>query len=526
MKEFIDLYRIIDQTSSINNKIDALVTYFNKVNDEDKLWTIALFTSRRPPRAVTTNLLRQWAAELAELPLWLFEDTYHIVGDLAETISLVVPKNESNNCASLTSIINELIELKPKTESEKKFYIIHKWSSLNTDERFIFNKILTGGFRLGVSQKTITRALSKFLNIEQKVISHRLMGNWIPGTTTFKALILEPSEGEDESKPYPFYLAHALDKSVEKLGNDDDWTAEWKWDGIRGQLIKRQGKIYVWSRGEDLVTEKFPEFKVLSESDQNNFVIDGEIIPLVNGIPLPFQSLQTRLGRKSISKKQLKEVPIHLIAYDLLEIDGIDIRNEPLWHRRKLLEKLIHNINSPVLLFSEELRFANWNSLSELRQQSRINHAEGIMIKKKSSTYGVGRQKGAWWKWKVDPLEIDAVMLYAQRGHGRRANLYTDFTFAVKDGENLVPFAKAYSGLTDEEFRAITAFVRKNTIEKFGPVVSVIPELVFTLAFEGISESKRHKSGVALRFPRINRWRKDKSVDDIDTIQTLKSMLK
>jgi DNA ligase-1 len=313
---------------------------------------------------------------------------------------------------------------------------------------------------------------------------------------------------------------------VEKLGNDDDWTAEWKWDGIRGQLIKRQGKIYVWSRGEDLVTEKFPEFKVLSESDQNNFVIDGEIIPLVNGIPLPFQSLQTRLGRKSISKKQLKEVPIHLIAYDLLEIDGIDIRNEPLWHRRKLLEKLIHNINSPVLLFSEELRFANWNSLSELRQQSRINHAEGIMIKKKSSTYGVGRQKGAWWKWKVDPLEIDAVMLYAQRGHGRRANLYTDFTFAVKDGENLVPFTKAYSGLTDEEFRAITAFVRKNTIEKFGPVVSVIPELVFTLAFEGISESKRHKSGVALRFPRINRWRKDKSVDDIDTIQTLKSMLK
>ena len=525
MKDFVHLYKTIDLTSSTNAKIEALVSYFTKANDLDKLWTIALFTGRRPSRSVTTTLLRIWAAEQSNLPLWLFEETYHIVGDLAETISLVITNQESKNQDSLSTIINELIKIKPLAEDDKKSFIINKWSMLNADERFVFNKIITGGFRLGVSQKTVTKALARLLNIDENIIAHRLMGDWSPLTHTFKELIEDPSEGEDDSKPYPFYLAYALDKPIHELGDSEDWSAEWKWDGIRGQLIKRNDNLFIWSRGEELITSKFPEFDSIKQSSVNNFVIDGEIIPIVNGVPLPFQSLQTRIGRKNITKKILSEVPIHIIAYDLLELEWEDLRSNSFIERRRKLQSLLKDINSPLLLYSQDLNFKNWDDLSNLRMKSRENHAEGLMLKKKSSQYLIGRKKGEWWKWKVDPLEVDAVMLYAQRGHGRRANLYTDFTFAVRDGDNLVPIAKAYSGLTDAEFREVTQFVRKNTRERFGPVASVNPELVFTIAFEAISKSKRHKSGVALRFPRISRWRKDKGVGDIDTIQTLFNML-
>ena len=525
MKKFARLYREIDQTTKTNAKIRALVDFFNYAEDADKVWAIALFSHRRPKRTVTTTLLREWSAEAGGLPQWLFEESYHIVGDLAETIALITPKPTKESAKTLSDWISLIMNLKDKEEGVKKHAIQDAWQSLDMDERFLFNKLITGGFRIGVSQKTIINALAKYSGIDENKIAHRLMGKWDPVTISFEDLVLKSNPTEDLSKPYPFYLAYALDVDLETLGKPEEWTAERKWDGIRGQLILRQDEFYLWSRGEDLVSEKFPELQVLKGRIDKDIVIDGEILPYKDGRILSFNKLQTRIGRKNVTKKYLQEAPIVIKAYDLLEYDGEDIREKPLVERRRMLKEVVDTINSERLLYSENVQFSNWDELAAERDKSRAYLSEGLMLKRKDSVYKSGRKKGDWWKWKIDPLTIDAVMIYAQRGHGRRANLYTDFTFAVKNGEALVPFAKAYSGLTDAEFKEVTQFVKKNTRERFGPVSSVNPELVFEIAFEGIAKSTRHKSGVALRFPRIKRWRKDKPKEEINTLEDLNQIL-
>lgn len=525
MKQFAQLFKKLDHTTKTSLKINALVEYFSIAEDNDKVWAIALFSHRRPKRTVTTTLLREWSAELGDIPLWLFEESYHIVGDLAETIALVTPSATKTSNKPLAEWIELIINLKDKEESEKKIEIIKAWTSLDQDERFLFNKLITGGFRVGISQKSIINALSKYTEIEESKITHRLMGKWDPSTITFEELVLSSDPTEDQSKPYPFYLAYSLDIDFDQLGKPSDWSAERKWDGIRGQLILRGGEYYLWSRGEELVSEKFPELEVLKERIDKDIVIDGEILPYRNGKPLNFNNLQTRIGRKNVSKKHLTETPVIIMAYDLLEYDGEDVRNTPLKERRRLLKGIVEDIDSEKLLLSEEVIFDTWEEIKSEKERSRELNSEGIMLKHMHSPYKSGRKKGDWWKWKIDPLSIDAVMIYAQRGHGRRANLFSDFTFAVKDGDKLVPFAKAYSGLKDEEFKEITQWVKKNTRERFGPVSSVKPELVFELAFEGIAKSTRHKSGVALRFPRIKRWRKDKPKEEINTLEDLNNML-
>ena len=525
MKAFTKLFRAIDQTTKTNAKINALVDFFEHAEDADKVWAIALFSHRRPKRTVNTTLLREWSAEAGSLPLWLFEESYHIVGDLAETIALITPQPIETSDRSLSDWIALIMGLKDVEEHIKKEAILNAWQSLDQDERFLFNKLITGGFRIGVSQKTIINALSKYSGIEESKITHRLMGNWDPVTISFEELVLQSNPTEDLSKPYPFYLAYALDVSLDELGKPEEWSAERKWDGIRGQLILRQDEFYLWSRGEDLVTDKFPELHVLKGKLDKDVVIDGEILPYKDGKILNFNTLQTRIGRKNVTKKHLQDAPIVIMGYDLLEYDGEDVRDRPFEERRALLKSVIEELGSNRLMFSEQVEFTTWEELAEERKRSREFLSEGIMLKKKDSGYKSGRKKGDWWKWKIDPLTIDAVMIYAQRGHGRRANLYTDFTFAVKDGDALVPFAKAYSGLTDAEFKEITQFVKKNTRERFGPVSSVSPELVFELAFEGIAKSTRHKSGVALRFPRIKRWRRDKPKEEINTLDDLNQIL-
>lgn len=529
MKDFTQLFRNIDQTTKTNEKVDALKVFFDEADDRDKLWAIALFTHKRPRRTVNTILIRKWAAEKAGLPLWIFEESYHIVGDLAETIALLLPPPKIHEDIPLHQYITDIKALGKKEESEKKEYVLSAWSKMGADERFLFNKLITGGFRMGVSSKLVTRGLSKSTGIDEKVLAHRLMGNWEPDKIPFYTLIHEENQEDLLSRPYPFYLAYALENEPEHLGSIGDWYAEWKWDGIRGQLINRERNLYLWSRGEELITEKFPEFnKVLeSKSKDNNYVLDGEVICYKDGQVLPFNNLQTRIGRKNVSKKMLAENPVVMIAYDLLEFDGEDLRELPIFERRKMLESLCRELeDSEVIKLSDVIEVKNWDDLKTRRTTSRDIGAEGLMLKKKDSTYQVGRKKGAWWKWKLDPMTVDAVMIYAQRGHGRRANLFTDFTFAIYDEEGkLVPFTKAYSGLTDDEFNEISRWVRKNTLERFGPVCMVNPVLVFELAFEGIAESKRHKSGVALRFPRIKRWRKDKPVEEINTLADLKALL-
>lgn len=540
MKNFAQLIKSLDSTNKTTDKVQALTNYFLEANNPDKVWTIAILSHRRPPRPVNTTLLRKWASELANIPLWLFEESYHIVGDLAETIALVVPEAKQSSEKSLTEFLVEMIELRKKTDMEKKAYLYNNWKLLNYYERFVFTKLITGGFRIGVSQKLMTKALSKATEIDEDILAYKLMGNWDPNTISFEQLLLMENESDYLSKPYPFYLAYAIDAEIEGLGDVREWSAEHKWDGIRSQVILRNDELFVWSRGEELVTDKYPEFEKFIGAIPNGTVMDGEILPFPNGTIGTFNDLQTRIGRKTISAALLKKVPVILKAYDLLEWQGKDIRNFPFTERRKLLEQLLKktienkvceqsSANLPFYL-SETMHFSTWEEVTRERERSREKYSEGLMLKRNDSPYLVGRKKGDWWKWKVDPLTIDAVLTYAMRGHGRRSNLFTDYTFALWDenekGEKeLVTFAKAYTGLTDAEFRKLDAWIKKNTLERFGPVRSVTPHHVFEIAFEGIALSNRHKSGVATRFPRMLRWRQDKNIQEANTLEDLKALI-
>jgi DNA ligase 1 len=528
LQMFAELVAELSTSTKTNDKLQSLIDYFATAPDADKVWVIAIFSGRRPRRAVNSRLMREWCIEIVGIPEWLFDESYHTVGDLSETLALLLPESKNSNQINedLSHYLREFISIEKQDESVKKKFIVESWKSMNQDERFVFNKLITGSFRIGVSQKTIVNALAKTVDLSASVIAHRISGNWDPDTTTFNELLSESASIADFSKPYPFYLAYAIDGEVETLGETNLWQAEWKWDGIRGQIIKRNNEIFVWSRGEELMTDKFPEYFILKDLLPDGVVLDGEIIPAVDGKPLPFSVLQTRIGRKNVAKKQLQEAPISFFAYDLLEYNYEDWRDKPLTERRKKLEEIMLPIENNAIHISEIIQFDSWNDLAGLRKNSRQMNSEGIMLKRKDSVYKVGRKRGDWWKWKIDPLTIDCVMVYAQKGSGRRSNLYTDYTFAVRDGDQLVTFTKAYSGLTDKEFAQIDSFVKRNSIEKFGPVRTVKPELVFEIAFEGIAASNRHKSGVALRFPRMNRWRKDKKAEDINTIDDLREMLR
>ncbi len=531
--EFASLVLLLGTSTKTNERLEAIANYFATADDKDKVWVIALFTGRRPKRAVNSTQLWEWCGELTDLPTWLFAECYHSVGDLAETISLVLPENiavsDQQSAFShkpLYYYLETLIAITKENEVIRKQFILNAWAEMNQIERFVFTKLITGNFRIGVSQGLMVNALAKTTGMESSIIAHRISGNWDPSATTFDELLTEHAATTDYSKPYPFYLAYALQDEPESLGAPGEWQAEWKWDGIRGQMIKRNNELFVWSRGEELITDKFPEYALLKDLLPEGCVLDGEILPYNGEMPLPFAALQTRIGRKNITKKQLSEAPVAFFAYDVLEYNGEDFRNQPMEIRRKHLEEVIEAINHPTLKLSPVITFDTWENLAETRSMAREVGSEGLMLKRKSSIYQTGRKVGDWWKWKIDPLVIDAVMVYAQKGSGRRSNLYTDYTFAVKDGDKLVTFTKAYSGLTDKEFAQVDAFVKRNSLEKFGPVRTVKPELVFEIAFEGIAASNRHKSGVALRFPRINRWRKDKKVDEINTLDDLKEMLK
>ena len=525
MKHFAELILALESSNKTTAKIDAMVHYLQTADEKDKLWFLALFTGKRPKRPVNSNFLKLWALEIIQLPEWLFLESYSSVGDLGETLSLILPAPENNIDKSLNQWITELIDLKDKTDAEKKEYVLQSWNGLDYTERFIFNKLIGGSFRVGVSKKLLINALAKYSGIEASQLMHSIMGKWAIEEVNFEDLIQGTNINPDNSKPYPFCLAYPLEKKPEELGEVEEWQVEYKWDGIRGQFIKRNDEVFIWSRGEELVNAQFPELVAAFEKMEGNFVLDGEILAVADNEVLNFNELQKRLNRKTISAKMMKEIPINTFVYDILEYESEDLREKPLVERRLLLEKLIENSELENIKISEVIIAKSWEELADVREKSRENNSEGLMLKQKNSHYHSGRKKGDWWKWKVDALTIDAVLIYAQKGSGRRSGFYTDYTFAVKKEDQLVTIAKAYSGLTDKEIMEVSRFVTKNSIEKFGPVRTVKAELVFEIAFEGIGFSNRHKSGVALRFPRILRWRKDKTVKDIDDIEEVKKLI-
>ncbi|MFL9671722.1 ATP-dependent DNA ligase [Pseudomonas sp. NFACC42-2] len=543
MKAFAELYANLDATTSSNAKLAALQAYFLQAPPEDAAWAVYFLSGGRPRQLVPTRLLRDMATEASGIEPWLFEESYQSVGDLAETISLLLPESTYTSEDGLAVWLEEkLLPLRGLSPLDLAERLPALWAQLDQPSLMVCIKLITGSFRVGVSKLLVTRALAAMADLDSKRVAQRLVGytdlSNRPTAEGYLKLIAAESSDEHAQRggqPYPFFLAHGLSQPVEQfdalLGAPEDWQVEWKWDGIRAQLVKREGRLWIWSRGEELVTERFPELHSLVSGLPDGTVIDGEIVVWKDSVQ-PFALLQQRIGRKTLSKKVLDDAPVAVLAYDLLEHQGDDWRNHPQAERRAQLEQVIAQCNQPVLQPSPLLTGATWQDLAQQREASRSLGVEGMMLKARDGLYGVGRTKdmGLWWKWKVDPFSVDAVLIYAQRGHGRRASLYSDYTFAVWDGppgsdRTLVPFAKAYSGLTDEEMRKVDAIVRKTTVEKFGPVSSVTPSMVFELGFEGIALSKRHKSGIAVRFPRMLRWRQDKAVDEADNLATLQDLL-
>jgi DNA ligase-1 len=455
MRLFADLVVGLGTSTKTNDRLELLEQYFSVANDADKVWVIALFSGRRPKRTVNTTMLWEWCREMTGLPGWLFAESYHVVGDLAETIALLLPEGgrEAGPGAdgtaadlgeSLGYYLIRLGELGKEDEAARKAFVQRCWAGMNRDERFVFNKLITGGFRIGISQQTVVSALARATGAEASVVAHRISGDWDPVTTDYSALISGEGGGSELSRPYPFYLAYALEEELTALGRPEEWQAEWKWDGIRGQLIRRGDALFVWSRGEELMTEKFPEYQEFKDRLPVGTVLDGEIIGFKGEGVLPFAALQTRIGRKNVTKKNLAEVPVGFIAYDLLEFRGEDWREKTLEERRVQLERIVRAAGHRLLRLSPIVPFGGWEELAAARAGARDLGSEGIMLKRKTSVYQAGRRRGDWWKWKIDPLVIDAVMVYAQKGHGRRSNLYTDYTFAVRDGDLLLTFSFSY----------------------------------------------------------------------------------
>lgn len=546
MKQFADLYARLDATNSSNAKLATLKDYFRAAPAEDAAWAVYFLAGGRPRQLVPTRLLRALALYGSGVPEWLFEESYQAVGDLAETIALLLPETEHASQAGLAEWMRDkLLPLRGSDPATLVERLLPLLDELDRPSKLVCIKLITGSLRVGVSKLLVTRALAGLAGLDPKQVAQRLVGYTdiaaLPAAADFERLIAPAGEEAGNERnaghPYPFFLAHALQLPVEdfedQLGPVTGWLVEWKWDGIRGQLVKRNGQLWVWSRGEELVTERFPELGVLAEALPDGTVVDGEIVVWKEGRIQPFALLQQRIGRRTLTAKVLAAAPVAVLAYDLLEWQGADRRLEPQEVRRRLLEEVVTACGKDCLKLSPVLTGDDWLDLARQREASRSLGVEGMMLKRRDAQYGVGRTKdvGVWWKWKIDPYTVDAVLIYAQRGHGRRASLYTDFTFAVWDadasepGRKLVPFAKAYSGLTDEEMRQVDAIVRKTTVEKFGPVRSVTPTLVFELGFEGIARSTRHKSGIAVRFPRMLRWRLDKPVAEADTVQTLQALL-
>jgi DNA ligase-1 len=526
MKRFAALYEAIDQTTSTNAKVAALAAYFREAPPADAAWAIFFLTGRRLKRVVPSAGLRQWAQEVTGLPEWLLYECYSAAGDFGELVALAldaVPAGPPEPDLPLASWVEDrLMPLQKAEPAAQRDQVTRWWLGLPRVERFLLNKLLTGEFRVGVAQTLVVRALAAAAELEATRVAARLMGDWTPSAGWFASLVSAQTGEADPSQPYPFFLASPLEAPPEALGDRQDWLVEWKWDGIRAQLVRRSGETWLWSRGEELITRRFPEIAAAATHLPDGSVLDGEVLAFADGRPMLFSALQQRIGRQKQLAQVMRAVPVVFVVYDVLEHEGVDIRQTPLTERRQILLQLV---TGGVLRLSEEVEAPTWDALAALRDESRERGVEGFILKRRDSPYGVGRRKGAWWKWKIEPLTVDAVLIYAQPGNGRRASLLTDYTFGVWENGALVPVAKAYSGLSNAEIEELDKWIRRHTRERHGPVRAVEPVQVFELGFEAIAPSSRHKSGIAVRFPRMLRWRQDKPASEADSLDSLKKLI-
>lgn len=541
MRRFTRLFMELDATTATGEKLAALEAYFRDAPPEDACWGLALLTGNRPKGAASTGVLRALAIEQSGLPEWLMAECHAAVGDLSETIALLLPEGGGSGGADEPlhrTMEQRVLALIGAAEDEKRRIIREAWAVFGADERLVYHKLIRGGFRLGVQKRLVTRALTTVAGVDPDVMAQRLIGSFQPSAEAYRGLLSAEHDADDAARPYPFFLAHPLEGDVSALGDPLDWTAEWKWDGIRAQLIRRAGQTALWSRGEEPIGHQFPEIVGAAAGLADGTVLDGEVLLWRGGGPLDFAALQTRLNRKVAPTHQMglfDDTRAVLVAYDLLEQEGADLRQETFEGRRERLEGVVKRLGDDTIRLSPLVPGQDWAAWSAEQASARQRGAEGLMLKHRRSVYGVGRTKGGsgdtpgWLKWKVDPYTVDAVLVAAQPGSGRRANLYTDYTFAVWDGQDedrtLVTFAKAYSGLEQDEIERLDRWIRSHTTARNGPFRQVKPEQVFELGFEGLQASERHKSGIAVRFPRILRWRTDKPASEADTLDTLRALL-
>jgi DNA ligase 1 len=569
MTRFAALFAAIDQTNSTNAKVEAMVRYFNAAPPGDAAWAVFFLTGRRIKRLIAGTAVGDWIAAATGLSNWLLGECYAVVGDGAETAALMLDQMPAvpGDAISLAAWVEDrILPLRNAEPEDQQLEVIDWLRGLDRWQRFTLLKLLTGELRVGVSQTLVVRALAEAASLPATTIAARLMGDWTPSAGWFTSLLAPGVTSDDLSRPYPFCLASPIDNDIVEaaplaalLGELAQWQVEWKWDGIRAQIVTRAGQVHVWSRGEELITERFPEVSASAAHLPDGTVLDGEILAfsLADDRPLPFSALQQRIGRQTQVARKARDIPVVFMAYDVLEQGGIDVRHEPLSQRRPWLASLIAAVpaavaaspairpaaREPLLPFeldpaapstrvpavlrpSPTLDAATWDALVDRRRESRERGVEGLMFKRLDSAYGVGRKRGDWWKWKIDPHTIDAVLIYAQPGSGKRASLLTDYTFGLWDNGELVPVAKAYSGLSNAEIDEMDKWIRRHTVERFGPVRHVEPVHVFELGFEAIARSSRHKSGVAVRFPRMLRWRRDKTAADADSLDTLRAMIR
>jgi len=526
MRRFTALYEALDRTTSTNAKVAALSAYFREAPPSDCAWALFFLTGRRLKRLLPSAVLHEIALEDTGLPDWILSESYAAVGDFAETLALLLDAGGGHGASrSLESWIRDLVlPLRDAAAAQQKTALRAFWSELSPAERLVLNKLVTGEMRVGVSATLVVRAVAEVAGVAPPVMAHRLMGDWEPSGAFFLSLRAPEGRADDDSRPYPFYLASPLEDPAESLGPREDWIAEWKWDGIRAQLVRRQ-EVHLWSRGEELITERFPELRDAGRLLPAGTVLDGEVLAFRDGTVQSFAILQTRIGRQKLTAKILADAPAVLMTYDLLEDAGHDIRERPLHERRARLTALLAQAGGPLRL-SPSVEGDGWSDLAGQRAESRARHVEGLMLKHHASPYRSGRPRGEWWKWKIAPYTLDTVMIYAHPGHGRRASLFTDYTFAVWHEGALVPIARAYSGLSDAEILELDGWIRRHIRDRFGPVRAVEPVQVFELAFENIARSARHRSGIAVRFPRILRWRKDKKPEDADRLESLIALVK
>jgi DNA ligase 1 len=526
LKLFAELCKAIEDSTAIDAKMEVLFEYMRVADPADCIWAISLLSGKKPKQVVPIKKLREWAAELSNVPDWLFEECQSNVGDLAETITLLLPQSDNSTEVKLHVLIeNVLADLRKMDETNQKQSVIDVWMLMNNSERFVWNKLITGSFRPVVQANIIIKAISLFSGVNEQAISHRITGDWEPSLGFFLFLISNDTKDADKSIPYPFCSVGEIEEGFEKIVDINEWQAEWKWDGIRAQIIKRDDEVFIRSFDGDLITLCLPELNEAGKYLPDGIVIEGEIIPWKDNKPMPFAELQKRLGRKKLTKKIIEEIPAAVIVYDLLEFNSTDIHSKKLSERRVLLENVIANCRDKRIILSPIIYESSWNALKLLKEESRSRMAEGLILKRKDSHYELDSTKSNWLKWKTNPLTVEAVLLYAQQGSGR-STLFTDYTFAVWKDNQLIPFAKASTGLSEIEILKIDDYIRKNTVEKFGPVRTVKPELVFGISFEAIQLSSRHKSGITVKFPRIAGWLHGKTINEADSLETLIKMVK